>query len=107
MILDLLHTTRVHPGSSRFDRTTIFCNAGNTYTRSGEHLRILGARDINHSPLWRHCVEEHGEGTQQFGMSVTGSYRNDTDTSANIRSGTERPYRYRFTYERSIGQSGA
>ena len=48
------------------------------YTRSGEHLRRLGAWDIIGSPLWRHCVEEHEGETQQFGMSVAGSYRNDT-----------------------------
>ena len=52
--------------------------ASNAYTRGGEHLRRLGARDINGSPLWRHCVEEHGGETQQFEMNVTGSYRNDT-----------------------------
>ena len=28
--------------------------------------------------MWRYCVEEHGGEIQQFGMSVTGSYRNDT-----------------------------
>ena len=52
--------------------------ANNAYTRGGEHLRSLQARDIDQSPLWRHCVDEHGGVGQQFGMSVTGSYRNDT-----------------------------
>ena len=44
----------------------------------GQHLLRIGARDINGSPLWRHCVEEHRGETQQFEMNVTGSYRNDT-----------------------------
>ena len=38
----------------------------------------MGAGDINGSPLWRDCVEEYGGETQQFRISVTGSYRNDT-----------------------------
>ena len=35
-------------------------------------------RNIDQSPLWRHCVDEHGGEMQEFGMRVTGSYRNDT-----------------------------
>ena len=53
-------------------------SASNAYTRGREHLRRLTAKDIDQSPLWRHCVDEHGGVGQQFGMSVTGSYRNDT-----------------------------
>ena len=44
---------------------------GNTYTRGLEHSARLAARDLNNSPLWRHCVE------QTFLMSVTGTFRND------------------------------
>ena len=39
-------------------------------------LDLVG-RDVNNSPLWRHCVEEHDGELQTFQMSVTGSYRND------------------------------
>ena len=33
----------------------------NTYTRGVLHLQCLNAKDIDRSPLWRHCVEEHGD----------------------------------------------
>ena len=52
--------------------------ASNGYTRGGEHISALEARDTKNSPLWRHCVAEHGGEMQEFGMTVTGSYRNDT-----------------------------
>ena len=52
--------------------------ASNAYTRGAEHLGRLAARNIDQSPLWRHCVDEHGGEMQEFGMKVTGSYRNDT-----------------------------
>ena len=42
------------------------------------HISALEARDTKNSPLWRHCVAEHGGEMQEFGMTVTGSYRNDT-----------------------------
>ena len=51
--------------------------AGNGYTRGGEHLSQLAARNVDNSPLWRHCLAEHGGAMQSFQMSVTGSYRND------------------------------
>ena len=50
---------------------------GNTYTRGLEHSARLAARDLNNSPLWRHCVEQHGGEEQTFLMSVTGTFRND------------------------------
>ena len=37
----------------------------------------LAARDLPNSPLWRHCLEQHGGEVQTFLMSVTGTYRND------------------------------
>ena len=52
--------------------------AYNAYTRGKEHMSRLAARDLNNSPLWRHCLEQHGGETQTFLMSVTGTYRNDT-----------------------------
>ena len=52
--------------------------ASNGYTRGGEHISALEARDTKNSPLWRHCVSEHRGEMQEFGMTVTGSYRNDT-----------------------------
>ena len=52
--------------------------ASNAYTRGAEHLGRLAARNIDQSPLWRHCVDEHGGEMQEFGMRITGSYRNDT-----------------------------
>ena len=52
--------------------------ASNAYTRGKEHLSRLTAKDIDQSPLWRHCVNEHGGEPQRFNMRVTGSYRNDT-----------------------------
>ena len=51
--------------------------ASNGYTRGGEHIGALEARDSRNSPLWRHCVAEHRGETQEFGMTITGSYRND------------------------------
>ena len=50
---------------------------GNTYTRGQEHTARLAARDMNNSPLWRHCVEQHGGEEQTFLMSITGTFRND------------------------------
>ena len=50
---------------------------GNTYTRGQEHTARLAARDLNNSPLWRHCVEQHEGEEQTFLMSVTGTFRND------------------------------
>ena len=52
--------------------------ASNAYTRGKEHLKKLAAKNIEHSRLWRHCVEQHGGEMQAFTMSVTGSYKNDT-----------------------------
>ena len=51
--------------------------AYNAYTRGGEHLARLAARDMSNSPLWRHCVEQHGGEEQTFLMCVTGTFRND------------------------------
>ena len=51
--------------------------ASNAYTRGGEHMNRLRARDLNGSPLWRHCLEQHEGEEQVFSMSVTGSFRND------------------------------
>ena len=51
--------------------------AYNGYTRGKEHMARLAARDLPNSPLWRHCLEQHGGEEQGFLMSVTGTYRND------------------------------
>ena len=51
--------------------------AGNGYTRGGEHLKTLASHDVDNSPLWKHCLAEHGGEMQSFEMSVTGSFRND------------------------------
>ena len=51
--------------------------ASNGYTRGVEHLGKLAARNVDQSPMWRHCVEEHGGELQSFMMSVTGSFKND------------------------------
>ena len=51
--------------------------AYNAYTRGQEHQGRLAARDLSNSPLWRHCLEQHGGEEQTFLMSVTGTYRND------------------------------
>ena len=59
--------------------------ASNGYTRGVEHLGKLAARNIDQSPLWRHCVDEHRGEVQAFEMSITGVYRND----AMIRQITE------------------
>ena len=37
----------------------------------------LAAWDMSNSPLWRHCVEQHGGEEQTFLMCVTGTFRND------------------------------
>ncbi len=49
----------------------------NTYTRGVIHLQTLNAKNIDKSPLWRHCVEEHDSVVQKFSMAVTGTFRND------------------------------
>ena len=51
--------------------------AGNGYKRGYKHLSDLAGRNVDNSPLWRHCLEGHNGGEQRFQMSVTGSYRND------------------------------
>ena len=51
--------------------------AANGYTRGKKHLSDLAGRNTTNSPLWRHCVEEHGGELQTFQMSITWSYRND------------------------------
>ena len=51
--------------------------ASNGYTRGTEHLEKLAARNVDQSPMWRHCVEEHGGELQSFMMSVTRSFKND------------------------------
>ena len=51
--------------------------ACNAHTRGGEHMGRLAAKDLSNSPLWRHCLEQHGGEVQTFLMSVTGTYRND------------------------------
>ena len=51
--------------------------ASNGYTRGVEHLTHLNSRNVDNSPLWRHCVLQHGGDLQSFNMSITGSYRND------------------------------
>ena len=50
----------------------------NGYTRGKEHMSRFAARDVSNSPLWRHCLEQHGGEPQTFLMSITGTYRNDT-----------------------------
>ena len=37
----------------------------------------LSKRYLDNSPLWRHCLEEHGGEVQRFQMSITGVYKND------------------------------
>ena len=51
--------------------------AYNAYTRGQEHQGRLAARDVTNSPLWKHCLEQHGGEEQAFFMSVTGTFRND------------------------------
>ena len=51
--------------------------ATNGYTRGVEHMTNLTSRNIENSPLWRHCVEQHRGEPQRFQMSVTRSFRND------------------------------
>ena len=38
----------------------------------------LTGRNVDNSPLWRHCLDEHEGEIQSFEMSVTGSFRNDS-----------------------------
>ena len=52
-------------------------SASNGYTRGLEHLKNLNRHDVDNSPLWRHCVTQHGGNMQSFSMSITGTYRND------------------------------
>ena len=52
--------------------------ASNGYTRGHKHITDLAGRNVENSPLWRHCLEEHGGEVQDFQMAVTGTFRNDT-----------------------------
>ena len=52
-------------------------SASNGYTRGLKHMTDLMGRNVDNSPLWRHCLEEHNGELQRFEMSVTGSFRND------------------------------
>ena len=49
----------------------------NGYTRGGEQITQLRRRNINNSPLWRHCVEQHEGRVQHFSMAITGTFRGD------------------------------
>ena len=49
----------------------------NGYTRGDQHATHLRGRNLDNSPLWRHCVEQHGGRMQQFSMAITGTFRND------------------------------
>ena len=51
--------------------------AGNGYTRGEQHIASLTSRNMDNSPLWRHCLGEHGGEMQTFRMSITGTYKND------------------------------
>ena len=51
---------------------------GNVYTRGVEHICRLVANDLSNSPLWQHCLEQHGGEEQTFLMSVTGTFKNDS-----------------------------
>jgi hypothetical protein len=53
-------------------------SANNGYTRGKKQLADLRGKDIDNSPLWRHCVEEHSGRIQDFSMAVSGTFRNDT-----------------------------
>ena len=37
----------------------------------------LNSRNVNNSPLWRHCLEEHNGEMQSFEMAITGTFKND------------------------------
>ena len=52
--------------------------ASNGYTRGHKHITDLAGRNVENSPLWRHCLEEHSGEVQDFQMAITGTYRNDT-----------------------------
>ena len=47
------------------------------YTRGCKHISDLNARNVNNSPLWRHCIEEHNGEMQSFEMAITGTFKND------------------------------
>lgn len=49
----------------------------NGYTRGDQQATHLRGKNLDNSPLWRHCVEQHGGRTQQFSMAITGTFRND------------------------------
>ena len=51
--------------------------AGNGFTRGLQHRTNLANRNLDNSPLWRHCLEEHGGEMQRFQMSITGTFKND------------------------------
>ena len=40
-------------------------------------MNNLNSHNVDNSPLWRHCLAQHGGDLQTFSMSITGSYRND------------------------------
>jgi hypothetical protein len=52
--------------------------AGNGYTRGDQHWKNLTNKNVTNSPLWRHCLAEHGGVEQTFRMSITGTFKNDS-----------------------------
>ena len=51
--------------------------SNNAYTRGKQHQEVLGVKNAVNSPLWGHCVAEHGGEMKKFSMTVTGTFRND------------------------------
>ena len=50
-------------------------SASNSYTRGKQHIMHYNSKNVEQSPMWRHCVEKHGGRRQQFTMDVTKSFR--------------------------------
>ncbi len=52
--------------------------ANNTYTRGKKHITDYNAKDMDNSPMWRHCVDVHNGQRQPFTMAVTKTFRYDS-----------------------------
>ena len=78
-------------GSGRCDRTSalyrITCTecddvyygetSRNAYARCREHGRALVEKDLEKSPLWKHCVLKHMGVIQEFRYDVVRTFKND------------------------------
>ena len=72
-------TYTINCEGGRCDRKNLYRGetGDNGYTRGSQHITQYRAENMDNSPLWRHCVEQHNGRRQRFSMAITGTFRND------------------------------